>query len=389
MCVSDLSRERHAVIKPLVPHTVKRRRRFYRIRRRTRPGAAPGTVAVDPKAHPTVIDVVGYGPEGSAEAKSASLADVSEFLARWPVTWVDVQGLADADALHRLAEAFQLHPLVREDIVNVHQRSKVEEYEGHLFVVTRMVTLEGHVETEQLSIVLGRNYVLTFQERPGDVLGPVRDRIRSGAPIRKAGPDHLVYALIDAVVDHYFPVLERFGEMLEDLEDFALEATDNSPLERIHRTKHDLLTLRRAIWPQRDAISELARNGFSLMSPSTHVYLRDCYDHCVQIIDLLETYREAAAGLLEVHLSIINTRLNEVMKVLTIFATLFIPLTFITGIYGMNFDPAVSPWNMPELRWFYGYPFALAVMGAASLAILAFFRRRGWVGGRRSRDRQP
>jgi magnesium transporter len=382
VCAASLSRGRRGVIKPFVSHAVKRkRRRIYRIRRRTRPGAGPGTVAIDPRAHPTVIDVLAYGPEGFLEEKSVTPKRIAEMRDRWPVVWIDVQGLAGADVLHELAEMFGLHPLVREDIVNVHQRPKVEEYDDHLFVVTRMVTIGEQIETEQLAIVLGRGFVATFQENPGDVLGPVRDRIRGGAAIRKAGPDHLVYALVDAAVDHYFPVLETYGERLEKLEDYTLEAPDDSPLARIHHAKHDLLTLRRAIWPQRDALAELSRNGFALMTPATHVYLRDSYDHCVQIIDLLETYRETAAGLLEVHLSIMNTRMNEAMKVLTIFATLFIPLTFIAGIYGMNFDRDVSPWNMPELRWFYGYPFALALMGGATVAILAFFRRRGWIGG--------
>lgn len=367
-------------------HAVKRnRRRFYRIRRRTRPGAGPGTVAIDPQAQPTIVDLLAYGPDGILEEHDVTPARIAEVRASWPVMWVDVKGLAGAETLHNIGDMFGLHPLVREDIVNVHQRAKVEEYDDHLFVVTRMVTIGEQIETEQLGIVLGKGFVVTFQENPGDVLGPVRDRIRGGAPIRKAGPDHLVYALVDAVVDHYFPVLEIFGERLEELEDYTIEASDDTPLVRIHRAKHDMLTLRRAIWPQRDALAELARNGFALMTPSTHVYLRDCYDHCVQIIDLLESYRETTAGLLEVHLSIMNTRLNEVMKVLTIFATLFIPLTFIVGVYGMNFDPTVSPWNMPELRWFYGYPFVLALMAAVTVAILALFRRRGWIGRQRSR----
>jgi magnesium transporter len=359
---------------------VKRRRRYYRIRRRTRPGASPGTFAVDPKAHATVIDVLGYGPDDISRERNVTPDRVAEFLGRWPVTWVDVQGLANAETLRRLFDLFGLHPLVREDIVNVHQRPKVEEYDTHLFVVTRMVTLNDEIETEQLAIVLGDRFVATFQENPGDVLDPVRERIRTGAPIRKAGPDYLVYSIVDAVVDNYFPVLERYGERIEDLESYVLTAHDDSPLTRIHHAKHDLLTLRRAIWPQRDSLAELARDGHAHVTPGTRVYLRDCYDHCVQIIDLLETYREMAAGMLEVHLSIMNTRLNEVMKVLTIFASLFIPLTFITGLYGMNFDPDVSPWNMPELRWALGYPFALAVMVTTSISIFAFFRRRGWVG---------
>jgi len=367
-----------------------KRRRLYRIQRRTRPGAAPGTVAVDPHAHSTAVHLFGYGPDGYVEEKDVSPERVVECLATWPITWVNVEGLADAAVLRRLADIFRLHPLVREDVVNVHQRPKVEAYDDQLFIVARMVSIgaqSDEVENEQLSIVLGESFVVTFQDRPGDVLDPVRERIRAGTPVRRSGPDHLAYALVDAVVDHYFPVLESYGERIEALEEEVTVRSDGATLARIHQVKRDLLLLRRAAWPQRDALAELSRDSLTLISASTRVYLRDCYDHCVQVIDLLESFREMATGLLEIHVSMLSNRLNEVMKVLTIFSTIFIPLTFITSLYGMNFDPNSSPWNMPELRWTYGYPGVLVLMVAVAAFTLGYIYRKGWIG--RAADARP
>lgn len=361
----------------------RRKRRLYRIQRRTRPGAAPGTVAVDPHAHATAVDLFGYGPDGYIEEKNVTPERVVACLAAWSITWVNVEGLADAAVLRRLADIFRLHPLVREDVVNVHQRPKVEQYDDQLFIVTRMMSLsaEGEeIESEQLSIVLGEKSVVTFQDRPGDVLDPVRERIRAGAAIRRSGADYLAYALVDAVVDHYFPLLERYGERLEALEVDVIASPDGVTLAKIHQAKRDLLLLRRSAWPQRDALAELSRDSLPLVSASTRVYLRDCYDHSVQVIDLLESFREMASALLEIHVSMLSNRLNEVMKVLTIFSTIFIPLTFITSLYGMNFDPDASPWNMPELRWAYGYPFVLALMLAVAVTTFGYIYRKGWIG---------
>jgi len=343
-------------------------------------------VAVDPLARATVVDLFAYGPDGYVEERNVTPERVVECLATWPITWVNVEGLADAVILRRLAEIFRLHPLVREDVVNLHQRPKVEPYDDQLFVVTRMMSLgvQGdEVESEQLSIVLGASFVVTFQDRPpGDVLDPARERIRAGAPIRRSGPDHLAYALIDAVVDHYFPVLEHYGERLEALEEEVTARPGDDSLRKIHQAKHDLLLLRRAAWAQRDALAELSRDSLPLVSAPTRVYLRDCYDHSVQVIDLLETFREMASALLEIHVSMLSNRLNEVMKVLTIFSTLFIPLTFITSLYGMNFSPAASHWNMPELLWPYGYPFVLGLMLAVAALTFGYIYRKGWIGTR-------
>lgn len=347
-------------------------------------------MAVDPLARATAVDLFAYGPDGYVEEKDVTPERVVECLAAWPITWVNVEGLADAAVLRRLADIFRLHPLVREDVVNLHQRPKVEPYDDQLFVVTRMMSLgvQGdEVESEQLSIVLGASFVVTFQDRPpGDVLDPVRERIRAGAPIRRSGPDHLVYALIDAVVDHYFPVLEHYGERLEALEEEVTARPGDDSLRKIHHAKHDLLLLRRAAWPQRDALAELSRDSLPLISAPTRVYFRDCYDHSVQVIDLLESFREMASALLEIHVSMLSNRLNEVMKVLTIFSTIFIPLTFITSLYGMNFNPAASRWNMPELVWPYGYPFVLGLMLAVAALTFGYIYRKGWIGtGKRRR----
>ncbi|MBI3300790.1 MAG: magnesium/cobalt transporter CorA, partial [Deltaproteobacteria bacterium] len=285
---------------------------------------------------------------------------VRDFLDRWPVTWVDVEGLGDVETIRTLGEIFGLHRLALEDVINVHQRAKVEQYGEHHFIVTRMVRLGEHLETEQLSLFLGKNFVLTFQEgHPGDCLDLIRERIRQKrGRIRDAGLDYLAYALLDAVVDCYFPILEEYGERLETLEDEILTRPHNGAVARIHEIKRNLLTLRRAIWPQRETFNTLLREEMPLVTDETRLYLRDCYDHTTQIIDLIETYRELGSDLIDVYLSSVSNRTNEIMRVLTVIATIFIPLTFLVGVYGMNFNPASSPWNMPELNWYWGYPFS-------------------------------
>jgi magnesium transporter len=357
-------------------------KRYYRMQRRTLPGAAPGTIEVDPDAGGTRIDVLAYDDSRYEERTHATFEQLARCLSEWPATWVNVTGLGDPATIDRLGEIFSLHPLVLEDVVNVHQRPKVEDYDDELFVVSRMVYLDPNgedIRTEQLSLLVRQGCVVTFQERPGDVLEPVRERIRNGKRIRAMGIDYLAYAIIDAVVDHYFPVLETYGERLEALEDAVMAGTDPEPLRRIHDAKHQLLTLRRAIWPQRDALGALHREPFDLITDNTRIYLRDTYDHAIQVIDFVETYRELASSLLDVHLTSLSNRMNDIMKTLTIFAAIFIPLNFIAAVYGMNFDPGRSPWNMPELRWRWGYPFALALMAATGIAILAFMHRRGWL----------
>jgi magnesium transporter len=349
-------------------------------RRRSPPGAPPGTVTADPDAPRPVVRVMAFGPGELLERTLEDVGEIRDLRDRFPVTWVNVDGLGDADLIRRMGEVFGLHPLALEDVVNVHQRSKVERYGEVLFAVSRMVFLKEELETEQVSLFLGKGFLLTFQEREGDCLDPVRDRIRrSKGQIRQAGPDYLAYSLLDAVVDGYFPVLERFGERIEALETEAEGVPGQATISRIHELKRDLVTLRRAIWSQREAFGTLLRDRFPQITEETLVYLRDCYDHAVRVVELVESYREQGADLVSTYMSSVSNRMNEIMKVLTIIATIFIPLTFIAGVYGMNFDPGRSPLNMPELRWYWGYPFALGLMAVSVAGLLAFFRRKKWL----------
>jgi magnesium transporter len=352
-----------------------------RFRRRTPPGAMPGTVAVDPQGARPVVRVMAYGPDELEEREVDDLDSLAKLVGRSPVTWVDVQGLGDAETITRLGEIFQLHPLALEDVVNTHQRPKVEDYGQFLFIVVRMIVPGERLDTEQVSLFLGRNFVVTFQERPGDCLDPVRKRLRQArGRVRNAGADYLAYALLDAVVDAYFPAMEQYGEWLDTLDAEISAQPGSDVVVRVHQMRNDLLMLRRAIWPFRDDIGGLVREPNPLVSEETRVFLRDCYDHTVQIIDLVETSREMCSDLRDYYLSTVNNRMSEVMKVLTIMATIFIPLGFIAGLYGMNFDPEASAWNMPELGWSFGYPFALGLMAAVAGGQLWYFWRRGWLG---------
>jgi len=359
---------------------------FRRLRRKRRstPGASPGTLVPDPHAVHPKVSLIAYGPEALEESTIEDVKEVEATLGRFPVTWVNVDGLADHQLIRELGSIFDLHPLALEDVVNTHQRPKVDEYENKILIVTRMAPLVGEHGTEQVSIILGANFVVTFQERPGDCFEPVRERIRHGrGRIREVGVDYLAYALLDTAVDGYFPALEKYSDILEDLEVQVLDNPDVAIVGRIHTLKRELLEFKHAIWPQRDLFNVLIRDPMDLISDQTTVYLRDCYDHTVQLMDLTETHRETASGLLDTYHSSISTRMNEIMKVLTIIATIFIPLSFIAGVYGMNFDPQRSPWNMPELNWYYGYPFALGLMAALAAGLLVYFYRNGWIGRRK------
>jgi len=353
-------------------------------RRRTPPGAMPGSLITDPRSPFPELRVMAWSDESLIEKESVPLDDLEDVIRGWPLVWINVEGLGDAVILQRLAELFGIHKLALEDVVHVHQRAKVEDYEDHLFIVARMLSGgDDKTRTEQISIFLSRGIVLTFQERKGDCLEPVRDRIRKGkGRIRKAGADYLAYAILDAVVDAWFPLLEDYGEVLEDLEDRILDVPGKEAVGEIHRVKRDLLDIRRAIWPMRETVNGLSREE-SLIQKETLLYLRDCYDHVTQIIEIVESYRDMASGLMDLYLSSVSNRMNEIMKVLTIIATIFIPLTFIAGIYGMNFNPQASPLNMPELNWKYGYLAVWVLMLGIGGFMLLFFRRLGWLGGKR------
>jgi magnesium transporter len=364
-------------------------RRKSLFRRRTPLGAAPGTLVVDPAAAKPVVHLIAYGPQGCVERELRTAADIDQLpqiMEQYPVTWVNVDGLGDVDVVSRLGKVFRLHPLALEDVLNTHQRAKVEQYADHLFIVARMIEQGAKLDTDQLGMFLGKRFVVTFQQLAGDCLDPLRERIRQGrALIRSSGPDYLAYAVLDGVVDSYFPILEIFGEEIETLETSIITNEDGNVISRIHDVKSKLLVLRRAIWPLREALHVLVRDPIPLIQDDTRIYLRDCSDHTFQIIDLLETYRELASDLMELYHSSISNRMNEVMQVLTVIATIFIPLTFIVGVYGMNFDTTASPWSMPELKWYWGYPAIWGVMLAVAGGLLVFFRHRGWLWGAGSR----
>lgn len=364
------------------------RKRRLPVRRPTIPGAAPGRVDAPPGSPPPVIEVIAYDAHEHTQRHLTDLNEIEGLLAKWPVTWINVAGLGDAAIIQQLGRIFRLHPLSLEDVVHLHQRAKVEPYAEFTYFVARMARLDRFPETEQFSLFLGRNFVLTFLEDPGDCFDSVRERLRSeNSHSRPSGPGYLAYALIDAVVDAYFPLIEHFGERLDRLEDRVVARPVRRSIAEIHEAKHELRTLRRAVWPLREAVNSLVRDPSELLDDETRVHLRDCYDHVVQIIDLVETYRELCADMSDLYLSSLSNRMNEVMKVLTVIATLFMPLSFITGVYGMNFHTERSPWNMPELSWRYGYPFALSLMAAVALAMLWFFHRRGWLGTESSAGR--
>ncbi|MFW6330553.1 MAG: magnesium/cobalt transporter CorA, partial [Gemmatimonadota bacterium] len=353
--------------------------RVHTFRRRSPVGAAPGTLISHPDAAPPVLYAVGYGPDSFHEQEVESVEELDSLRGRWSVLWINVTNVGDAEAVAAIGERFGLHRLALEDVVNVHQRPKVEEYPDHLFAVARMATLEERVDTEQVSLFLGEDWVLTFQERPGDTWDPVRDRLRAGrGRIRAAGADYLFYALLDAIIDAYYPLLEEFGDRLEFLEEEVIDDPQEGLVAVIHAARRDVLALRQSVWPLREAIGMLYREEFRLIDSESRIYIRDAYDHAIQVIDLLENYREMASALLEVYLSSVSHRMNQVMKVLTIIATIFIPLTFIAGIYGMNFDPDASPLNMPELAWYWGYPAVWTVMIVTVLGLLWYFKRKRW-----------
>lgn len=351
--------------------------------RQTAPGAAPGTLISPLNAVPTQVSVFCYSPTEFHEETLADISKLGGLLSQWPMTWVNVNGLGDARQLETLADLFGIHPLAMEDVVHVHQRPKVEDYRDYLFLVTRMIEEANPLRTDQVCLFIGRKFLLTIQERPGDCLEPLRDRIRKHAGrVRHAGPDYLAYAILDATLDAYFPLVEKYGDQMEEIDE-AIESTPSPDIvSDIHRLRTNLLQVRKIMWAQRDALNELIRDDYSLVSQETRVYLRDCVDHTAQILDVVETYREMCADLRDYYLSKVNYRMNQVIKVLTILSTIFLPLGFITGLYGMNFktdDENPRPWNMPELEWYYGYPLSLVAMFLTTVGMLIFMKRRGWL----------
>ena len=357
----------------------RRARKSLNQRRRGKPGTAPGTIQPDPNAEATRIRVMAYSASGLHEAELQSVDQIKPLLQHWPVIWIDVSGLGTASMISELGQLFQLHPLALEDVVNVHQRAKVEKYQDHLFIVARMCSLEDIEHTEQISLFLRAGVLVTFQERAGDCWDPVRERLRQArGRVRSSDADYLAYALIDAIVDSFFPVVDHLSDQLDLLDQQVTFGLDNSQMHRVHDLRGQLLSLRRAIRPHREMINELTREDIHLVSAETRVFFRDCYDHVIQVIDLVDTYRELTADVRDFYMSSVSNRMNEIMKVLTIMSTLFMPLSFIAGVYGMNFNTD-SPWNMPELNWAWGYLFSLGIMLLTVLGLLWFFKSKGWI----------
>ena len=348
-------------------------------------GLPPGTPVYvgEERTGPVRISILDYDEAHFEEKEAASVEDCFPFKDKPTVTWVNFDGIHQPELIERIGREFGLHPLILEDIVHTTQRPKLEDHGKYLYMVLKMLSRgEGQedVDAEQISLVLGPTFVLSFQEKPGDVFGPLRERIRTAkGRVRSAGADYLAYSLLDAVVDNYFQILEGVSDRIESLEDVVVSRPEPAVLGTIHHMKKEMIFLRKSLWPLREAISALSRGESQLVEPATQVYLRDVYDHTIQIIEVLEAYRDVISGMVDTYLSSVSNRMNEVMKVLTIIATIFIPMTFIAGIYGMNFDAEASPLNMPELKWQWGYPAAWVVMLGVAAAMLFYFRRKKWI----------
>ncbi len=348
-------------------------------------GLPPGTLVYigEKKVGDVCITYLDYDEENFEEKQVATIEECLKFKDTPTVTWINIDGLHNVEIIEKLGRRFELHPLILEDILHTGQRPKLEDFEKYIFVVLIMLSYNGDnqtIETEQVSIVLGCNFVISFQERIGDVFERIRDRLRNAkGRIRKMGSDYLAYALLDAVVDSYFSILEKMGEKIEVLEEELVADPTEQTLQQIHRLKRELIILRRSVWPLREVISGLQRTESTLIKESTNLYLRDVYDHTIQIIDTIESFRDMVSGMVDLYLSSISNKMNSVMKVLTIIATIFIPLTFIAGIYGMNFNAEKSPFNMPELDWYWGYPVALLAMVVVAIIMLIYFRKKKWL----------
>jgi magnesium transporter len=342
-------------------------------------GAAPGTLEPtgERKVEAVRIRLIDYDAEKLVEKTLEGVDESFPYVDRPPVTWVNIDGLHDASILEEIGQRFGIHPLAMEDVLSPRQRPKVESYDGHLLVVVKMLSFDSETDSvisEQVSLIVGATYLFSFQERFGDVFEPVRERLRHGkGRIRSRGTDYLAYALIDAIVDGYFRILETLGDLVEEIEEAVIARPTMEALHRIHHLRREMLVVRRAVWPLRELLGQLYRGELELISQETQLFLRDVYDHSVQVIDTTETLREVLSGAMDLYLSGLSNRMNEVMKVLTIIATIFIPLSFFAGLYGMNFE------YMPELGVRWAYPALLVFMGLVAGGMLWAFRRKGWL----------
>jgi magnesium transporter len=348
-------------------------------KRSKKAGLPPGTLVHigEKKSETPKITIMDYDEANFQEKEIKTIEECLLFKDKPTVTWIDIDGLHQIEILEKIGECYGLHPLVLEDILNTDQRPKMEDYGDYIYIVLKMLdqgNKSNEIVTEQISLILGPNFVFSFQEKEGDVFDPIRERIRNGkGRIRKMGGDYLAYALLDSIVDNYFIILEKLSEKIEYLEEKLITRPTPETLQTIHHLKREMIFLRKAIWPLREVIGGLERNESSLIKESTKIYLRDIYDHTIQTIDTIETFRDMVSGMLDIYLSSVSNRLNSVMKVLTIIATIFMPLTFLAGIYGMNFK------YMPELTWRWGYPVLWLIMIGIGIFMLAYFKKKNWL----------
>ncbi|OPY43112.1 MAG: Magnesium transport protein CorA [Methanoregulaceae archaeon PtaU1.Bin222] len=343
-----------------------------------RPGLSPGTLTVNGvhTTGPVRITVIDYDEAHFSEKRVENVEDCFPFRDTDTVTWINIDGLGNTEVIERIGKHYHIHPLILEDILNTGQRPKFEDLETYLYVNLTMLQLAGpekNIKGEHVSLIIGHNFLLSFQEDVGDVFDPVRDRIRKEGRIRKFGPDYLAYALIDDIVDNYFLVIEHLEEQVETLEEELVTNATPSSLHKINNLKKSMIFLRKSIWPLREVISGMERTESSLIKESTLIYLRDVYDHVIQVIDTLETIRDMVSGMIDIYLSGLSYKMNEIMKVLTLIATIFIPLTFVAGVYGMNFR------YMPELAWEHGYYMVWGIMIAMVLVMICYFRKKQWI----------
>jgi magnesium transporter len=348
-------------------------------RRSRKAGLPPGSLVHigEKKTERTKITIMDYDEQTFQGKEAKTVEECFAFKETATVTWINIDGVHDSEVVGKLGSHFGVHPLILEDIMTTQQRPKMEDMGDYIFIVLRMLSLsekKREVRSEQVSLILGSNFVISFQETEGDVFDSVRDRIRSGkGRLRKMGPDYLAYTLIDSIVDNYFLTLEKLGEKVEFIEEELVSDPGRKTLQEIHILKREMIYLRKSVWPLREVISGLERVESDLIKESTGIFLRDVYDHTIQVIDTVETYRDMLSGMLDMYLSSVSNRMNEVMKVLTIIATIFIPLTFIAGVYGMNFR------YMPELGWRWGYFIVLGLMVVIGILMVLFFRRKKWM----------
>ncbi len=366
----------------------KQRRRFDQS---LHPHTRPGTIIIPPDATAPLLRLTCYGPDQIVDKHNVTIHDIRELKGKYPVMWIEASGFGDAALIEEMGELLGLHRLSLEDMVTIPQRSKIEDFPNHLFSITQIPSYNGDLNTEQVSVFVGKGFVLSWRERPGTCFDIVRRRLQiTNGTTRSAGVDYLFYALLDAVIDSYFPVLERLGEVFDDLDDQVEADTCPELIALMRDIRHDVRQLRRIVWPLRDAIDDLVRSPPEMITQETLIHFRDCHDHTVQIMDTLENYRDAGSDLRDYHATAISNRMNETIKVLTIISTIFMPLTFIAGIYGMNFQwSPETPLNMPELFWKYGYVGSLALMAIVAAVQMWFFWRRGWIGRGRGRDKEP